>query len=384
MQTTNNKQQTTNNKQQTTNNKQQTTSNKQQTTSNKQQTTRVWQFELLRCLACLSVVLLHSTGHFVVSEESYDFFGALMRSASSAGVPLFVMISGYFLLSNPKNVNCNYFYERRLKRIGVPLLFWSFFYVVLFVSMRWIKGASTIKASYVLGWLYQGTPGSGYHLWYLYMILGLYAITPFLTFIYKNYSTKVVLSLCVLLYLAYFIQSNYLIYRTNSYRSSLFAPLLSVAFIPYFIFGKYFGDKTTSDASYREKSKIIGTAAAFVFCTVSLFETWLCGKISYKWGLCILSPLVTLQAVSVYLFVLSIKAKPREKTSAFLERISSLTFGIYLFHAFFLLLVSILRSRLLHCEPTTLVCVASAFVAFFASAVSTAIFKKIPYLRECV
>ncbi len=360
----------------------QTTNNKQQTTNNNKQ--RVWQFELLRCLACLSVVLLHSTVRFVVSTENYDFFGALILSASSTGVPLFVMISGYFLLSNPKNVDCNYFYEKRLKRIGVPLLFWSFFYVVLFVVPYWMKGEPAIKLSYVLTWLYNGTPGWGYHLWYLYMILGLYAITPFLITIYRNYSIKAVLTFCVLLYLAYFIQSYYLIYRADSYRTSLFAPLLSVAYTPYFIFGKYFGDKMASDLLYYERRKIIRTTAAFVFCIISLFEAWLCGKINYQWALCSIAPLVTLQAVSVYLFVLSIKAEPREKTNAFLSWISSLTFGIYLFHVFFLSFVSFSFRRLLCCERTVLISVLIALVAFLASAVSTVIFKKIPYLRECV
>jgi len=363
---------------------------KQQTANDELQTTidvaRVWQFDLLRCVACLCVILLHSTGCFVVSQAECqkNILGVLLRSISSIGVPLFVMISGYFLLSNPKNINCDYFYKKRLKRIGFPILFWSFFYLLFALLLQCRNGFAQIDWHSMVVWIYTGSPGKGIHLWYLYMILGLYILTPFMLTICKNYQIKLLLFLSSLLYLAYFIQSNYLIYKMGSYRTPLFIPLLSFGFIPYFIFGKYVGDKIMLNGNVSKmKHRFVCTASLAVFCVVSLLETWLCGKIDFNWSLCSLSPLVTLQAFSVYIFVLSFRKTPSKRVEKIITWTSSLTFGIYLFHIFFLASFSALFDRL-GVENTVLSSAAKLCCVFLTSAVATAVFKKIPYLRECV
>jgi len=326
-------------------------------------------------------VFLHSSERLLF-HQGYNFFGALIRSASSTGVSLFVMISGYFLLSNPKNMNCSYFYQKRLKKIGIPLLFWSFFYFSLLLLKN---GEIGLNWNDWLDLLYRGVPGLGYHLWYLYMLLGLYTITPFILTIYKNYSNKVALSICTLLYSSYFIQSFFLLYSTGASRNYLFAPLLSIGFIPYFVFGKYYGDKLmTNDVFRQDNRKITMITSIIIFTIVSLFEAYLCKKIDMNWILCNLSPLVAIQVVSVYSFILSLRIKPCEAIDKLLNWASSLTFGIYLFHPVFLGIFFVLFRRLLQCEATVLTSALIAVLVFLVSAFSTAIFKKIPYLRECV
>jgi surface polysaccharide O-acyltransferase-like enzyme len=52
--------------------------------------------DLLRAIACLSVVMIHVSAEYVVrGSAGADFWlGNLLDSLSRAGVPLFVMISG--------------------------------------------------------------------------------------------------------------------------------------------------------------------------------------------------------------------------------------------------------------------------------------------------
>ena len=61
---------------------------------------KIFYIDLLRAVACLCVVMLHVSAAYVFKGVgSRDFWvGNLVDSASRAGVPLFVMISGALML----------------------------------------------------------------------------------------------------------------------------------------------------------------------------------------------------------------------------------------------------------------------------------------------
>jgi len=325
-------------------------------------------------------VFFHSTTSYATAN--HNFLGSLIRHASSVGVPLFVMISGYFLLSSSKNESCGYFYPKRLKRIGIPLLFWSFFYILVdFALTIWKGGEIKLlewKSWYI--WLCSGTPGGAYHLWYLYMILGLYACTPFLVTLYNRYSSKVILSLICVLYSTCFFQ-----YARGGGLSDSFILLRSINYIPYFFLGRYLGSiLSTREKVSQEKRKIIRITSIFLFCIATLLETWICWKFNSIWILGNLSFLVVLQTISVYSFILSIQTTPCKITENFFKWISSLTFGIYLAHVFFLSFFYAVFNNITGDRLTIAWNIALALVTFIVSALSTVIMKRIPYLRACV
>ena len=84
------------------------------------------------------------------------------------------MISGALLL-DPERPQDARFYSRRVARICAPLLFWTLFYLLWRTALDWIDDGR-LDLSFWPRKLAHGEPY--YHLWYLYMIVGLYLFAP--------------------------------------------------------------------------------------------------------------------------------------------------------------------------------------------------------------
>jgi len=101
-----------------------------------------------------------------------DFLTAATRWA----LPLFVMVSGYFLLDPGRELDWQTYYARRVRRILWPLLAWTLLYLAIVACDAALAGRPVPIAA-MLTMVIKGTPY--YHLWYLYMIPGLYLVAPF-------------------------------------------------------------------------------------------------------------------------------------------------------------------------------------------------------------
>ncbi|HCI5633973.1 TPA: acyltransferase family protein, partial [Klebsiella variicola subsp. variicola] len=88
----------------------------------------------LRVFSAFAVVMLHVAAGFVGGIELSDlnygnrewWAGNIYDSVTRWCVPLFVMISGYFLLN--KDEPTSVFFKKRLNKILIPLIFWSVFF----------------------------------------------------------------------------------------------------------------------------------------------------------------------------------------------------------------------------------------------------------------
>ena len=82
--------------------------------------------DAMRVLACFLVVFSHSCDAFIAQfNNDYATFlqGCALGSLVRPCVPLFVMMTGVLLL--PLKGTMGEFYSKRLKRIAIPLVFWS-------------------------------------------------------------------------------------------------------------------------------------------------------------------------------------------------------------------------------------------------------------------
>jgi len=134
----------------------------------------------MRVVATISVILLHMAGSALYQFEripAYSWWVAnLYDSVVRFCVPVFVMLSGALLL--PQEVTLSYFLKRRLFRIALPFIFWTCVYYLLDLHLeRDMLSHMTLiaKAKWTLVQLEVGTAS---HLWYLYMIIGLYLFIP--------------------------------------------------------------------------------------------------------------------------------------------------------------------------------------------------------------
>ena len=108
--------------------------------------------------------------------QTLNFYDSLVRVA----VPLFVMLSGSLMLSPARNVSISRLFTKNMPRLLAALLFWGLAY----------EAYPILKAVFAEG-IYD-VPGvfsafrrvlSGdvhFHLYYLFIILGLYLVTPVL------------------------------------------------------------------------------------------------------------------------------------------------------------------------------------------------------------
>ena len=146
--------------------------------------------DLIRAWAIIGVIFLHATNDLtpdsmsqleVVRWITVDVYQSFARMA----VPLFVMLSGALLLQPSKNESLRVFFKKRWERIGIPFFFWGALY---FVWLYFAKNQAITVSSIVQGYL----AGPYFQFWYIYMLAGLYLVTPILRLVIAYADDKLI------------------------------------------------------------------------------------------------------------------------------------------------------------------------------------------------
>ncbi|MBN1412663.1 MAG: acyltransferase family protein [Spirochaetales bacterium] len=99
---------------------------------NKKDRPRVLWADILRIIACFSVILLHSVAELLYKykELKPDYWMAanFWDSLTRFCVPVFVMLSGYFLLGTRSELKPLPFFKKRILKILMPFLVWAAIY----------------------------------------------------------------------------------------------------------------------------------------------------------------------------------------------------------------------------------------------------------------
>lgn len=184
----------------------------------------------LRFGSILLVILLHSVSGFVVDPAYFPLPSYRLILACNeigrAGVPLFFMMSGYLNLRDERTLDCAPFYRRRLSRILIPLVIWNGVY-----CLHYGKGI----AAYFSESIHQGC---AYHLWFLYTLLGIYLLSPFLKRIVDNCTRGQLWWLLILISFAGTLRPAFNL--ATPFYLYLF-PSLMEGYIAYFLFGYLLG-----------------------------------------------------------------------------------------------------------------------------------------------
>ena len=122
------------------------------------------------------VIFMHAASGPLRGELTLGWHGVnLLVSLSFTAVPLFFMMSGSLLLSSPRTADLKHLWGRRIPRLVLPLVFWSG--VTLLLLWHW--GDLTPDQALERFLEVPQTPVYT-HLWYLYTLIALYAISPLL------------------------------------------------------------------------------------------------------------------------------------------------------------------------------------------------------------
>lgn len=191
--------------------------------------------DAIRILAIILVVIIHVSGGVVNNPSFFQlpawFFANGIDSASRIAVPIFILLSGTLLLHPTKHQeNLKIYALKRLKRVGIPLVVWSgvyLFWNYFFWNhpLSWYQALSDFLA-----------PNIYYHLYFLYIILGLYLCVPFFRIFLMHVSERFLKSTLVILF-AFIL----LLYGVNalfpSIKMTLNGLTLFLPYIPYFLAG---------------------------------------------------------------------------------------------------------------------------------------------------
>ena len=339
--------------------------------------------DAMRAAAALAVVLLHVSSNVDDSLDSGPmsgwWVGNIGDSFSRWAVPLFVMISGALLLSSTTRLSPLGFYRRRARKILVPLLFWSLFYTWL----RMATSPSDYDAAHGWWWnvLYPIVMGLPYHhLWFLYVIAGLYLVAPFLLVFVQASSPQLLRS---------FLVVGFLIATAFSVSTTLLSidsgPMffLFPLYIPYFVAGYYL----RSHHGLKPRPLVSVAVVAGCVALLSALFYWLQPLGSNNADELTHSPLsLPVMAMSLVIFQLGLVA-PVERLGraavSIIRTLSAASYGIYLVHPLWLVVFFKLGFTPQWVHPLLGIPAMTA-AAFALSTLTAMLIARIPLLRDTV
>ncbi|MBR6790016.1 MAG: acyltransferase family protein [Oscillospiraceae bacterium] len=153
-------------------------------------TKRIFSYDIIRLAAILAVIMVHAAAPFVTNTVvgSFDFTtGNFFDSIARFAVPFFVMLSGALTLDEEKSFTTGDMVKKALSMLGL-LAFWALFYALVYQVIFPLCTGGSVSA---VGFLNSFVFGH-FHLWYLFMLVGLYLITPVLRCFVRRDNAKIV------------------------------------------------------------------------------------------------------------------------------------------------------------------------------------------------
>jgi surface polysaccharide O-acyltransferase-like enzyme len=291
--------------------------------------------DLIRTIAIILVILLHASIEAVPNIDIMSPQGVQLwwtsnvyNSISRTAVPLFVMLTGALLLQpNKANEPLRVFFKKRWNRIGIPVLFWG---AIFFAWDSFVKGQLLTPVSFLQGLL----AGPYVHFWYLYILIGLYLITPLVRVIVAHADWKIIKYFLIIWFVGTGIIPLLTLYASISPQTVWFRQNVFVlsGLLGYFILGAYV-------TKLRLRTSILALMLVLSSIFTILGSYFLIATLGEQYSQFFLdasSFSVIIASVTLFLILASIPIQTIERkiprgTKA-LQVISQNTLPIYLFH----------------------------------------------------
>ncbi len=338
-----------------------------------------------RIAAIFAVVLLHSAAPLLLryrADPARWWIGNLYDSAARWCVPVFVMLSGKLLLGREEPLGV--FFRARARKVALPLLAWSVIYFV------WGRLRGRRWSLWTLPALLLGQPVY-YHLWFLYLILGLYLLTPIVR-AYLRAATPATNHLLLGLWLIW--GSLLPVVQPLVGPRLAFAPGLAstpLKLLGYFLLGFLLGDLRLQRRGLGVCLAGFGLGFALTaggtFYLTAIRQAGVFDGLLYEY----FGPGVAMMSVAAFLLLRNLRARSPagadRPSSPALSAVGSSVLGVYLVHA---MILDLVRSGLLgfRLTPTTLPPLFGvpllAAVVTAASLALALLLRRTPWLRSLV
>ncbi|MGA2681349.1 MAG: acyltransferase family protein [Candidatus Bathyarchaeia archaeon] len=194
---------------------------------------------LIRTVAIVGVILLHAAND--LTSQQMNWFEIIRwntvdvyQSIGRLGVPLFLLLTGALLLQPSKLTEpIGVFFKKRVARIGLPFIFWgAIFFAWDFLVIHQINGQPITSSSILQGLL----TGPYYQFWYLYLLLGLYLVTPILRIVMAHANRDLIKYILVLWFLGATVVPTVALVTPLHLDTNV---LTITGYVGYFILGAY-------------------------------------------------------------------------------------------------------------------------------------------------
>lgn len=290
----------------------------------------IYSFYNLRVIACIGIVLLHTLNGAIGLYGSTISVNERVISQTVKNlllwcVPCFVMVTGALLLNPEKEITYVKLFKKYILRIIYALLFCC----IVFSVFDLIVHGDMLSFDTIIGIIknfFLGTSWS--HLWYLYLIIGLYLMIPIYKIITKNAKGKDI-KYILILYLIFLS----IIPALNIFGINIsFYILVSTIYPFYAFFGYAYYQRIINIKNYQSILLIILSSIGLVL--VNIYR-YMFGYIALDILLNYSSILVVLQSIGIFALFVNFKGK----SNKVIESLDSTSFGIYLLHMIFVRLI---------------------------------------------
>lgn len=344
---------------------------------------RILYLDILRICAFFGVICIH-----VASLCWYDltldhwaivnFYDCVFRTCSSV---TFVMISGAIFLDPARTITIKKAWSKYAARIFRMLLIWGFFYYAILQAPH-----QPLDSHYFYNFIIRFLSGDLYfHLWFLYMIAGLYIVTPLIKPITAHASRQEI-GYFILIALICFSLAPYLQTIWPDNPITIFLNKLQIGigggYILYFISGYYFSTYTITP-SERAMIYIAGLLGSFatIYLTYTLSINAGQGVTTYMDRM---SLNVYISAIAVFILIKYTiqRRQPHHLTRRIIQLLSDHSFGIYLIHILFVIWYRdtggashLAQNPLIHIPLTAISIFAISFCCIW-------LIRKLPYIGK--
>lgn len=295
--------------------------------------------DLLRIVAIGAIVLIHSSGGYLIYNSFNNGAHWWIVSVSYSGflkwaTGVFTMLSGAFLLSEDKSKDIWKFLKNRMTRVLIPFVIWALIYKIIenpnsFIDFNFQTVKTFIKE------IYAGNVE--YHLWFIYMLFILYLLTPIFSAI-VNHQNKNLKYYFIGLWLIFNFFPDYIAkFKDIQFGSTYYLEIMKYS-------GFYILGYTLKDIKIKQKWWLL--LGFLVLSLINIYGTYtLSNNNGYNdyFFLNRLNITNILSAIFIFIFFNSfnLKIDKAKKRSQFLINVSLVSYGIFLNHV---LILHFLRS----------------------------------------
>lgn len=334
--------------------------------------------DILKILACIAVIVMHLCVTKNGNLLNWSIF-KIFNTVGDFAVPIFVMVSGALLLDKNKKIAIKDIYLKYIPRLLISLIIIN---IIIYLTNNTIDYTFSFKGIFlsIIDVFLVKTPVP---YWYIYMMIGLYAITPVLKSWINNaeennikYFLILFVVYKIIIYTIVSVPGLKYLSKFGSFYSSINIPLIT-SYCGYYVLGYYLSQLNLSKIKISY-SWIMLSSVTIITCCLELLFSLVFKEYTNTYTIFSEVFSINIFLISTLLFI-SCKITFKDTNNKVIENISSKTYGIYLFHVLGLQLLS----RIGFSNSNAFIYVtASASIVFIFSYVCTYLIQKVPYIGK--